>query len=66
MPGFRFACRHPASELGFVSYAVPDVRVGYTVHLPDGTGATVLEVWEDGGGQAGDAQATIVVHAGAA
>ena len=49
-----------------MSYAVPDVRVGYTVHLPDGTGATVLEVWEDGGGQAGDAQATIVVHAGAA
>ena len=64
MSGFRFRLVAAGSELGFVSYAVPDVRIGDTVHLPDGTGATVLEVWEDGGGQAGDAQATIVVDAG--
>jgi hypothetical protein len=39
------------SELGIVSYSVPNVSAGDTVHLPNGRGVRVLEVYveEDGG-----------------
>jgi hypothetical protein len=50
------------SELAIVPYAVPRVREGETVHLPDGRGVTVLGVYEDeANGQEGGVQATLVV-----
>jgi len=39
------------------------VKEGETVHLPDGRGVTVLEVYDDEHGQEDDVQATLVVDA---
>jgi hypothetical protein len=65
MAGFRFRLLDTAgSELAIVPYSVPRVREGETVHLPDGRGVTVLEVYDDGErGQDGGVQATLVVDA---
>jgi hypothetical protein len=53
--GFRFRLIDTAgSELAIVSYAVPNVREGDTVHLPDGRGAQVVEVYADEEGQEGN------------
>jgi hypothetical protein len=52
------------SELGIVSYAVPNVGEGDTVHLPDGRGVVVLEAYDDEDGQDGDVRATLVVEDG--
>jgi hypothetical protein len=42
--------------------AVPRVKEGETVHLPDGRGVTVLDVYDDEEhGQEGGVQATLVV-----
>jgi hypothetical protein len=64
MAGFRYRLIDTAgSELAIVPYAVPRVKAGETVHLPDGRGATVLEVYEDEEhGREGDIQATLVVE----
>jgi hypothetical protein len=60
--GFRFRLIDTAgSELAIVSYAVPKVSVGDTVHLPGGRSATVVEVHDDEHGQEGDVSATLVV-----
>jgi hypothetical protein len=50
------------SEFGIVSYAVPNMSAGDTVHLPDGRGVTVVEVYDDEDGQEGDVSATLVVQ----
>jgi|GEM_PF-2386683 len=63
--GFRFRLIDTTgSELAIVPYAVPRVKEGETVHLPDGRGVTVLEVYDDEEhGQEGGVQATLVVDA---
>jgi hypothetical protein len=63
--GFRFRLIDTAgSELAIVSYGVPNVSEGDTVHLPDGRGVVVLEVYDDEDGQEGDVRATLVVGDG--
>jgi hypothetical protein len=64
--GFRFRLIDAAgSELGIVTYAVPNVREGDTVHLMDGRGVRVLEVYDDEEhGQEGGVVATLVVDDG--
>jgi hypothetical protein len=63
--GFRFRLIDTAgSELAIVSYAVPNVREGDTIHLPGSRAVTVLEVYDDEHGQEGDVQATLVVDDG--
>jgi hypothetical protein len=50
--GFRFRRIDTAgSELAIVGYSVPNVSEGDTVHLPDGRGVVVLEVYNDEHGQ---------------
>jgi hypothetical protein len=65
MAGFRYRLVDTAgSVLAVVPYSVPRVREGETVHLPDGRGVTVLEVYDDEEhGQEGGVQATLVVDA---
>ena len=64
MAGFRFRLIDTAgSELGFATYAVPDMRPGDTVHLPGGRGVKVTEVRWNEDYQEGDVQATLVVDA---
>ncbi len=63
--GFRFRLIDTAgSELAIVSYAVPNLREGDTVHLPDGHAVHVLEVYDDEVGHEGDVHATLVVDDG--
>jgi hypothetical protein len=63
--GFRFRLLDTAgSEIGIVTYAVPDVTEGDTVHLPDGRGVPVLDVYDDEHGQEGGVRATLVVDNG--
>jgi hypothetical protein len=46
--GFRYRRIDTAgSELAIVSYAVPNVREGDTVHLPGGRSVIVLQVYDD-------------------
>jgi hypothetical protein len=60
--GFRFRLIDAAgSELGIVASGSPSVTEGDTVDLPDGSQATVLEVYDDEDGQEGDVLATVVV-----
>ncbi len=62
---FRFRLIDTAgSEIGIVTYAVPNLSEGDTVHLPDGAATKVVEVYDDENGQEGDVQATIVVDVG--
>jgi hypothetical protein len=62
MTGFRFRLVDTAGgEIGIVTYAVPNVTLGDTVHLPDGRGVTVLDVYDDDHGQEGGVRATLVV-----
>jgi len=59
MAGFRYGLVDTAgSELAIVPYAVPRVREGETVHLPDGRGVTVLEVYDEENGQEVGVQAS--------
>jgi hypothetical protein len=63
--GFRFRLVDTdGSEIGIVTYAVPNVREGDTIHVPGGRRVTVLEVYDDEHGQEGDVQATLVVDVG--
>ncbi len=65
MRGFRFRLIDTAgSELAIVSFAVPNVSEGETVHLPDGRAVVVLEVYDDEHGQEGGVRATLVVDHG--
>ena len=41
--------------------AIPNVTEGDTVHLPDGRGVPVLDVYDDEHGQEGGVRATVVV-----
>ncbi len=61
MSGFRFRLIDTAgSELAIVGYGVPDVKLGDTVHLPDGRGVTVVDIYDDEHGQEGGVRATPV------
>ena len=50
------------SELGIVEYEVPSIDEGDTVRLPDGSPATVIEIYDDEHGREGGVEATVVVE----
>jgi hypothetical protein len=49
------------SEIGIVTDERPEIGEDDTVSLPDGTDATVLEVYDDEHGREGGVVATLVV-----
>ena len=51
-----------AGELGIVEYEVSRVDEGDTVRLPDGSPATVIEIYDDEYGREGGVEATVVVE----
>jgi hypothetical protein len=67
LAGFRFRLIDTdGSEIGIVTYAVPNVMEGETIYISGGRGGgTVLEVYDDEEhGQEGGVQATLVVENG--
>jgi hypothetical protein len=52
------------SEIGIVDDQRPSLAEGDSVNLPDGTSATVLEVYDDEYGQESGVEATLVVDDG--
>jgi hypothetical protein len=59
---FRFRLIDTAGgEIGIVALDTPAVNEDDTVPLPDGSAATVLEVYDDDDGREGGVLATIVV-----
>lgn len=60
--GYRFRVIDRAgSELGISTHGIPSMGVGDTVHLSDGRGVTVLEVYADQNGHESGVRATLVV-----
>jgi hypothetical protein len=49
-------------EIGITSFDRVGIAEGDTVRLPDGTDATVVEVYDDEAGQEGGVVATLVVE----
>jgi hypothetical protein len=50
------------SELGIVEYQVPKLEEDDTVLMPDGSPATVIEIYDDEHGREGGVEATVVVE----
>lgn len=49
------------SELGIVTSDRPEIQEGEEIEAPDGTGAAVLEIYDDEDGQGGGVVATLVL-----
>lgn len=63
METFRFRLIDTAGgEIGIIDDARPIFQPGELVQLPDGSTASVLEVYDDENGREGNVEATLVVE----
>jgi len=49
-------------EIGIISDARPEIELGECVRLPDGSGGTVVDVYDDEYGKEGNVEATLAVE----